>query len=430
MNPHNPSPFARGMQIHAVPEHERYTDSLTNTQLPWGYSSSHIPPADLLRSERHTTDKESGPFGRSIRRRGTSRSRSKTAEPRKEEDRLKAEVQRAEDEVFLRMRGGAGGEREEVAEKPAASQALAQGVVETEPTEVLLYGFSPASQYAALDFYETVSGGVVLEDYERHPPTSRPDLLRTKYRLAAQRSLSKASLGRKNRFAGGEHWVKITFDSLGAATLAVEKSPHKIKGCLVYAEFWRGAGPQRDEVIWASNAGAQITGDALPMTFSTTAPAVQVERGELDGETEETMSSGTVAGVAADDDTPRGIGQWPSTPNAGRFLASAQQSMALQPSASSTALQPQTPSATLAAPRLTRIAGATPAKLLPADMALMPKQPKQSWIAWLSGSEIIGATVPRTGDGKFDWERAGVYWRVAFWLDRVMGWDVCGLKGE
>jgi len=67
--------------------------------------------------------------------------------------------------------------------------------------------------------------------------------------------------------------------------------------------------------------------------------------------------------------------------------------------------------------------------LLPADQALMPKQPKQSWTAWLGASELIGTTVPRREDGSFDWERASLYWRVFDCLDRWIGTDFCGLKG-
>lgn len=406
------------MQIHAVPEHDRYTDSTTGIKYPWGYESTNR--ADILRTERQIpVERESGPFGRSVRRRGTSRSRSKTAEPKKEEDRLRHEIQKAEDEVFLRMRGDRESAIDAAPTKPEPSAVASTTKPEvSEPMEVLLYGFGAESQWAAIDFYEVISNGVILEDYERHAPSSRPDLQRARHRVAAQRSLSKMSLKRKNKFAGGEHWIKVTFDSPAAATLACDKSPHIIRGHLVYAEPWRGAGPARDEAIFATNAGAQITDDVLPKSFSTNALNVEPEEASS-----ETISSATVAGAdaAAQDVSVKGLG-WPQTPSA----------FPRQPQSSSTgfSLQQGASNGTLAAPRLTRIAGATPAKLLPADMALMPKQPKQSWAAWLSGSEVIGATVPRNAGGKFDWERAGVYWRVVYWLDMVMGWDLCGLKGE
>ena len=79
--------FGRGgMQVHAVPESERYIDA-NGKRLPWAYERAD--GADIT-GRREPVEK--GPFGRSMRRRGTSRSRSKTAEPRKEEDRIKIET--------------------------------------------------------------------------------------------------------------------------------------------------------------------------------------------------------------------------------------------------------------------------------------------------------------------------------------------------
>jgi len=69
-------------------------------------------------------------------------------------------------------------------------------------------------------------------------------------------------------------------------------------------------------------------------------------------------------------------------------------------------------------------------KLLPAEQCLMPKQPKQSWSAWLGASELIGTTVPRREDGTFDVDKASLYWRWFYWLDSWLGTDFCGLKGD
>ena len=179
---------ARGMQLHAVPDNERYTDS-TGRRLPWALARDSLP--DIL-DRREAVEK--GPFGRSMRRRGTSRSRSKTAEPRKEEDRIRMENMAAEDAVFGRMR------QERSEKEPSKSGPLAtidpnavagaSKAEVTEPMEVLIYGFGEELQWAAIDFYESVSNGVILEDYERQPPGSRQDLSRSSRRMAAQRTLS------------------------------------------------------------------------------------------------------------------------------------------------------------------------------------------------------------------------------------------------
>ena len=61
---------------------------------------------------------------------------------------------------------------------------------------------------------------------------------------------------------------------------------------------------------------------------------------------------------------------------------------------------------------------------------MLPKQPKQSWSAWLGTGEVIGSTVPKKEDGSFDYDKASLYWKVFWLLDQVLGSDFCGLKGE
>ncbi|KAL1583832.1 hypothetical protein WHR41_07204 [Cladosporium halotolerans] len=403
--------FGRGgMQVHAVPENERYIDA-TGKRLPWAYERAD--GADIT-ARREPVEK--GPFGRSMRRRGTSRSRSKTAEPRKEEDRIKIENMAAEDAVFNKL-------RTETREKDSGKGALqtidpnsVAGAAKNEvkePTEILIYGFGDELQWAAIEFYENVSNGVILEDYERQPPGYRQDLSRSSLRVAAQRTLSKASLRRKNTFHGGNHWIKVTFDSPEGADLACSRSPHLIRGHLVYAEPYRGTGPSKDEPIFASSGGAQITSDALPKTFATNLPNDSPTSSE-------TISSATVGGAPKASQPP---------PRMGSFSNQTQDAPPRE--ASSTALERQrSDSSAQLQLRPARIQGATRAVLLPAEQALLPKRPSQSWATWIAGSEIFGSTLPRREDGSFDYERANVYWRLIYLLDCITGWDMCGLKAD
>jgi hypothetical protein len=397
--------FGRGgMQVHAVPENERYIDA-SGKRLPWAYERAD--GADIT-ARREPVEK--GPFGRSVRRRGTSRSRSKTAEQSKP-DQLRIENIAAEDAVFNRL-------RTETREKDAGKGTLQTGDLNAvsgaaknevkEPTEILIYGFGEELQWAALEFYENVSNGVILEDYERHPPGYRQDMSRSNLRMAAQRNLSKASLRRKNTFHGGNHWIKVTLDSPEGADLACSRSPHLIRGHLVYAEPYRGIGPSKDAPIFASSAGAQITEETLPKSFAK-------DPVHESPESSDTVSSATVGGA-----------QKPSQPPPRMNLFS----QPAQEAASSTAfeLQPMDSNAQLQ-PRPPRIQ-ATRAVLLPAEQALLPKQPSQSWGSWIGGSEIFGSTVPRHADGTFDYDRANVYWRLIYLLDSIFGWDLCGLKAD
>ena len=407
-----------GPQIHAVPDHEKAVDS-SGRRLPWAYDTAPTNFSDFDSRDTRSRDvAEKGPFGKrgTGGRRGTSRSRSKTAEPQRAEDVLKREQAASEEKVFGSLRKVVKDEgRREAGEKVdghAAAQATAATAMAVvggaeEATEVLLYGFGEDLQWAAIDFYERASGGLILEDYDRAAP-GQLRALDPSYsyaRSAMTKSLSKASLRKKNKYQGGNYWIKVTFASREAGELACARSPHIIKGHLVYAEPWQGRGPARDEPIPATQAGAQIFNDRLPPTFST-----KTLTDSPGGSQTQTLSSATAADTASSQTLtpPR---QQPSLPFNGSALATSAQS-----------LQPR--------PSTLRVRGAQAARVLPAELALMPKQPKQSWTAWLGASEVIGSTVPRRDDGSFDYARASLYWRLWYWVDRVCGTDLLGLKND
>lgn len=413
------------MQVHAVPEAERYIDS-TGRKLPWSYDTANT------NADNEPAPQEKGPFGRSMRRTrsGASRSRSKTAEPRREEDRLKAENTAAEDLVFGSLRrAGTKDEskREALGEVDPNSQAASGRGADDEPTEVLLYGFGEDLQWSAIDFYERVSNGVILEDYERAPPGSRYDTSRTLGRAAAQKSISRAALRKKNKFAGGGHWIKVTFDTRGAAELAIARAPHTIKGHMVFAEFFVGHGPQKDEPVLATQAGAQITSDALPPTFST----LPQDQGTPEG------SSATASSATATAPDGSRQGRIPPPPWNMALAGVVQDSPAASTSTMNgaapqrpvtTSFQTQSQSQTVLQPRRGRIEGATRIEPLPAELAMAPKQPKASWTSWIGASEVIGSAVPRKQDNTFDWEVASFYWKLFYLLDQLLGTDFCGLR--
>lgn len=413
---------ARGPQIHAVPDNEKAYDA-SGKKLPWGYDSvSSVSFADGDRTSREPAEK--GPFGRrnTTRRSGGSRSRSKTAEPERKEDAVKREQLQAEEAVFGTL-GRRPGAREALAEVDAnaATQtaAAAKASGDQEATEVLLWGFGEDLQWAAIDFYERVSGGVVLEDYDRTPPGQRAYEAGMPYsRAAAQQSLSRAALRKKNRYAGGEHWIKVTFDSRQAAELVCARSPHIIKGHLVCAEPYQGRGPARDEPVFATQAGAQITSDALPPSFSTqTLGASPSGSGTMTSGTEQQTPPHRSSDMQALPPPPWGQATVPATSNAATVRAQSGRQTA------------EGQQLTLRGTKRV-IESAKTVVLLPAEQALMPKQPKQSWSAWLGASELIGTTVPRREDGAFDHDKASLYWRLFYWLDGTFGTDFCGLRGD
>lgn len=388
---------------------------------------------------------EKGPFGRSTRRRGLSRSKT-TGTPARKEDQNRVANLKAIDEIFTQVKASAPKTAEQPpTAPPQASQATAgapalpttQASVAKEPTEVILYGFSSETQWAAIEFYERISEGIVYEDYDRHPPSARYNTSLSITRTAAARSLSAAALRKKNTYCGGDHWIKVTFDSPEAADRACHYSPHVLHGHAVYAELYRGAGPARDIAIPSSHAGFA---DVETSPTNTTTTLRGGPSGLSPSRSSDTASSATVTASG-----PSTLRRRPSA----RTAQSAPATTAATPqtSFSSTAtatLSAQTPGAAPAdvapvAPPPLRVRGAKRAVLLPAEQALLPVGNKWQQLLgslplirlFVGGStEVIGSEVPRKDDGSFDWEIASMYWKVWAWLDYWFGTDFLGLSGD
>lgn len=409
---------------------------------------------------------EKGPFGRATNRR--SMSRSKTATPATKEDLAKLENDKAVDDIFTtfkkkleekenkasntssrELKVSMSGNRLSHAQsamdltQSMASAPPAPGAsTYKEPTEVLIYGYNTDHQYAAIEYYESTSGGRIYEDYDRYPPNPRFNtFLTTTTRSAIPRSLPQTALRKINTYSGGDHWIKVTFDSPEAAERACFYSPHIIHGYSCYAEPWRGVGPANDIAI---NANAAAAGSG--------AESLRQRRTSNQRDVGSNQRKGTNSMPSRTHSAPSLMG-----PNA--ISSSGNDAQSLQPvfeeneqiSEHSQDGQQQSPPA----PKPLRIQGATRAVLLPASDALLPVAPwsqrtfghlpligslvggvpslantKVGDLTVQAGLQSLGNVVPRKEDGSFDWERAGWYWRVCWLLDRLMGLDLCGLKGE
>jgi hypothetical protein len=400
---------------------------------------------------------ERGPFGKR-RARGTSR--SKTATPARKEDQASIENLKFVDSLFeqtkkqeerkresLRVRNASGSlpvsasapNLGDGAALGSSFQAGAPTTVAKEPTEILLYGYGNDVQWAAIDYYEKVSNGIIYEDYDRQPPNTRYDFSLSQHRAQSYRSLHKASIRKVNEYVGGNHWIKVTFDSPEAAERACHYSPHVIQGHTVYAERYRGTGPSQGDVPLRSHAGSQgASQTASPNTVSSTTLRY--------GESSATVSSATATTSMPASGMPPRVASEPVLRGSGAFpvddpysptepLISQSQS-AQQPMGTSagTSLdrQPRDPNR-----NTLRIRGAKPIKLLPQEKAFLPTPPRWQQtlasmpvIGWIVGSNhgMIGDQVPRKEDGTFDRQNATLYWRAWYAVDSCLGTDFCGVR--
>ncbi|TQV97953.1 hypothetical protein V2A60_006339 [Cordyceps javanica] len=438
--------------LHNVPDEERYVgdDGLTR---PYAmiFGQNEGGPATGTRARRAVA--ETGSFGKSTRR---SRSRTGTpARGTKENPTLAAA-----DKVFgdwlskqninsssSSTTGGGGGGGASARKSAGQEDAAPKRTIQSTPVELTLRGYrSSAQQYAAICHYEELAGPV-LEDYPRDPPTTqrryKSDLRDPAY--TRRRNLTPDERALVNRADGGEHWVKVTFESTEAANAAMYASPQRILGHLVYAEPYRGVPLARDEAcpdtgdffgdgvapgmgglprsqsvpanvgdagprrMTAGGFGGGGGGGGLPQSFSSR--LLDLTTGPESRRTSDTLDTATLSPSRAS--TATAIDPFSASTNpAGAASTTAAEPIEIPPEDSIFCR---------------RIPTARRARLLPAEQALLPQQSVMQrfvgavpFINWFGGS-MIGNEVPRTETGEFDWNRASLYWKFIWWLDATFG---------
>ncbi|OAL49977.1 hypothetical protein IQ07DRAFT_510092 [Pyrenochaeta sp. DS3sAY3a] len=436
------------MQVHAVLDSERAFDS-TGRKLPWAFEF-----ADSDQNQRRIPE-EKGPFGKA-RKRGTSRVKTPTS--RNAADEARTENLRAIDDIFGRLKADEDKKRS-LSARPAAlppsssapnlieagglstsfqaGGATTSGAVK-EPKEVILYGYSSDAQWAAISYYEKVSSGLIYEEYDREPYNPKFGYSFASQRSIHYRTLSKSALRKVNEFVGGEHWIKVTFDSAEAAERACHYSPKSIQGWIVYAEPYRGTGPTGgDRAIRAEAGGVSQT--ASPNTLSS---GTVGGRGASQSSATASTATATASIAPLQNPVPRSTteplfartaGTFPSHLDTPVDPAPTQTHDQMTSTSTGTALNPRSARATL------RLKGANvkPAVFLPQEKAFLPAPPRwqQTFgslpiIGWVigSGQGIIGDQVPRKPDGTFDEKSASLYWRMWYSVDSCFGTDFCGVK--
>ena len=320
--------------------------------------------------------------------------------------------------------------------------------------QAMLYGYSPETQWAAIQFYESVSGGIICEDYERVPPVERRRFQNGLVYLGHMhpRALTKAEKASALQYRGGSCWIKVTFDSIEAGERAIYNSPHPIQGHLVYAQAYRGQAPDIDkpmplteevqtqgllvgvkpdrkpsQTLGASFSLSSFQGRdlnqrgtaTLPRSFTSNGNNEEQPRQQLSEEASHSSSTASSATALSPEQATLHQRTAPSLFTMVRSPAT-QETAIIQPSRRPTTFThfPDTPRTLLK----------------PATEAFLPQS---SWTerlsrqlshsGWIPG-DIIGSAVPRLENGDFDWTTASFYWKVCYWLDTTFGMDLCGIK--
>ncbi|KAI2632849.1 hypothetical protein GGS21DRAFT_144746 [Xylaria nigripes] len=405
--------------LHNVPEEELYTGD-DGIQRPYAMI---WPDNDRIRGAPRTRAREineTGSFGKSTKR---MRTRTGSAQPKREDATMQSADRVFSNYLAKQQAENSTDPSQRKSRHEESRSAHLASTAHKEPVEVILRGYaSPSQQYAAINHYEQLAGRI-CEDYSREPPLEarryKSDLRDSA--LTRRQPLTRAEREKVNKIAGGQHWIKVTFESKEAAGAALFASPQKIMGHLVYVELYRNSPPKENAAIpdvgdsgmfddggrrtnsfrdhsgrpsRQRNGANQASSTRLfrNHTSRSSPPSSQASTQTLDtttvSATSTTMSTATVTGLDC------------------KFINNEH--------------EPEENGMPI---RSRRIPEARRVQLLPADAALK-KGPTltESLLAlipllgWFSGA-MIGNEVPRTEMGDFDMNRASLYWKIMYWLD-------------
>ncbi|KAL5611450.1 hypothetical protein BROUX41_000940 [Berkeleyomyces rouxiae] len=314
-----------------------------------------------------------------------------------------------------------------------------------EPVEMILRGYrNSTQQYAALAHYEQLAGRI-CEDYPRMAPMEqrryRTEL--TDPAFTNRRALTPDERAKVNMAAGGEHWVKVTFESTEAAEAARLASPQNIMGYLVSAEPWTGVAPPKDEAVpdlsnlfepsmgTKSVAGAQPTATAfLKRATSNNAFGRSNTTGDLNDLISPPQSNSSSKTFESSTNTFDSVDAFKTRRHSTGFPSSSFVPTVFDEDedvAMTTDADVHGENTANDGVYCRRIPTARRVQILPAEQALLPQQSMAQrmvaavpLLSWFNGS-MVGSAVPRSELGEFDWARASLYWKFVWWLDALFG---------
>jgi hypothetical protein len=354
--------------------------------------------------------------------------------------------------------------------KSSSSSSLDNPRKQTEKvaTECILYGYkNKDNEWKVIDKYERISQGMICEDYPRNDPSSASHY--TQLLSGGDvviRNLSADANRKSKRYAGGYHWIKVTYDSTQAADRACFYSPQEIDGHLVYCELYTGHGPTEDAPIPADSASSRIRNKAprtlttshsttflsnsskdqdrmtLPRSFAmnnlSSVPGIpEDERHSVDSSTvagtfDDTTSTATSATATATPSFQQGSfntttssSTWTTGASSNTDRTSAHQRRAPAPVESTTDNEFMTHIPTVRRTKLRPIVEALPPQPTMTERILR----SIPILSWFTG-DIVGEGPLLREDGTFDQEKSGIYWRFWYTFDYFLRTDMCGLKED
>jgi hypothetical protein len=325
-------------------------------------------------------------------------------------------------------------------------------------TECILYGYKNKDhEWKVIDKYERISQGMICEDYPRSDPnaTSQYTQLLSGGDVVI-RNLSVDANRKSKRYAGGFHWIKVTYDSTQSADRACFYSPQEIDGHMVYCELYNGHGPAEDVPLPANSAASNRHSKAartlttshstaflsnpsrdqermtLPRSFAmnnlSSVPDIPEDEGHSNdsstiGETETTTSTATSATATAT--SIQGTSSTWATGASSTHRGSVQQRRPADELAPVPDNEFMTHIPTVRRTKLRPLAEALPPQPTLTER-IMRSIPILSWFT----GDIVGEGPIFLENGEFDWSKSSAYWKFWYTFDVVLQTDMCGLKED
>jgi hypothetical protein len=245
--------------------------------------------------------------------------------------------------------------------------------------------------------------------------------------------LSADANRKAKKYAGGHHWIKVTFDSAAAADRACHFSPQEIDGHRVKCEIYRGQGPREDAPIRVPRGppdDAWLV--ARSHTISAASSPFPLQHEGADRTTLPRSFTVGQAHAAAAVDRPADD----TSVQSQKSTATVSSATMTAPSPTDTTLRQRQPQQKKDSEFMTHIPTVRRAVVRPVTEAL-PPQPTLTErflrsipiLSWFTG-DIVGDGPVLREDGTFDYDKSNAYWRFWYSIDMMLGTDLCGLKEE
>lgn len=300
-------------------------------------------------------------------------------------------------------------------------------------TECILYGYkSKDFEWKVIDKYERISQGLICEDYPRSDPSlaNKQSQMLSGGDVVIRANLAPDANRKSKRYAGGFHWIKVTFDSTTAADRACFYSPQEIDGYIVFCELYHGQGPAEDIPIPKGSPAANLTRSKTHHTITASQSSSFLQQSDFDRANTMPRSL-TMNDVAAAAEVEEGDSQL-STGTASSATATGveqQNGVTQRRPAPPPEKKPESDF-------MTHIPNVRRAVLRPVNEALPPQPTVNERIlrsipilSWFTGG-IVGEGPEIREDGTFDYDKSNLYWRFWYMFDQIFGTDICGLKEE